>query len=274
MGSRGVSGPIVLDPMCGVGTYLLALAWLVERRGFSAGAAAPRFPLPRIVGMDAEAQSVEQAALNARRSGAAWMPSFVMASSLALPIDNCSVDLIVVDPPWGHRHATHAYVKRYFLHWAREWVRVLRPGGVVLVVTICAKLFETQVVPQLRGGLVISESLHFDNKGFSQCRLYTLQKPLGSDAAVPNETRSQISGAAAAERPDLAQAPSEESNGSKPPESQPHIFGRVHAGSDPVKRHAGWGSGCHRATCLSTVAALLVTAGVFLKAHPAKWTRT
>merc|ERR1712032_1782909 len=69
-------------------------------------------------------------------------------------------------------------VKRYFLKWTREWARVLKPGGFALVVTICCQHFETQVVGKMHGRLVIEEAVQFDNKGFTQCRLYTVRKPL------------------------------------------------------------------------------------------------
>ena len=59
-----------------------------------------------------------------------------------------------------------------------EWARVLKPGGVALVITICKKVLEDNVLPGLRGQLVLEEARQFDNKGWTVCRMYTVRKPL------------------------------------------------------------------------------------------------
>eukprot|EP00435_Cladocopium_sp_Y103_P013159 s691_g3.t1 len=50
-------------------------------------------------------------------------------SNRSLPLKSDFFDLIVVDPPWGQRHSSHAYVKHHLYAWAREWARLLKPGG-------------------------------------------------------------------------------------------------------------------------------------------------
>jgi len=152
-----------LDPMCGVGTYLLALHCVTVERGLAA----------ELLGVDADAESVALA----RRNGTSGI-AFLRGSSAALPLRDGSIDLVLVDPPWGQRHASHSYVKRLMPRWAREWTRVLRPGGVLIVVTICSSFFEGQVLRplELRGVLWLEEALQFDNKGWTQCKLYVARR--------------------------------------------------------------------------------------------------
>ncbi|CAE7634752.1 ylbC [Symbiodinium sp. CCMP2456] len=52
-------------------------------------------------------------------------------------------------------------------------------GGVALVVTICTKHFENQVLQymQKEGRLILEDDTPFDNKGWTQCKVYTLRKP-------------------------------------------------------------------------------------------------
>eukprot|EP00927_Polykrikos_kofoidii_P040277 TRINITY_DN34465_c0_g1_i1.p1 TRINITY_DN34465_c0_g1~~TRINITY_DN34465_c0_g1_i1.p1 ORF type:complete len:617 (+),score=90.41 TRINITY_DN34465_c0_g1_i1:77-1852(+) len=175
----GRASPInVLDPMCGVGTYLLAFRWLLAHRPLPPG----RFGAVHLTGVDSDSEAVrfftDNAAAGAAARGAPL--TAMIGSSIRLPLRDASVDLVLVDPPWGMRHQTHAYVKHYFPRWAREWARVLRPGGVAIVVTICKKVFEEQVMsPLVRKGLLVLESAtQFDNKGWTVCRLYVVRKPL------------------------------------------------------------------------------------------------
>eukprot|EP00746_Dinoflagellata_sp_MGD_P146883 gnl/MRDRNA2_/MRDRNA2_79299_c0_seq4.p1 gnl/MRDRNA2_/MRDRNA2_79299_c0~~gnl/MRDRNA2_/MRDRNA2_79299_c0_seq4.p1 ORF type:complete len:132 (+),score=25.34 gnl/MRDRNA2_/MRDRNA2_79299_c0_seq4:94-489(+) len=107
--------------------------------------------------------------------------SFLQAMSDALPITSSSIDLIVVDPPWGQRHSMHSTVKKLFPRWAKEWARVLRPGGTAIIVTICAQLV-SQVFQQMHaraqrngekeGYLELQEVVNFNNKGWTMCKLY------------------------------------------------------------------------------------------------------
>jgi len=175
---------LVLDPMCGVGTYLFAIRWALARHGMTSS---------EFLGVDAETESLAHAATNAAIAGApkapgdqgenhlhGQLPHFILGSSRRLPLRSNSVDLIVADPPWGQRHANHAYVKHHLLFWAREWSRVLRPEGIALVLTICSKHFESQVMRFLakEGLLEIEATYPFDNKGWTQCKLYTIQASL------------------------------------------------------------------------------------------------
>lgn len=166
----------IMDPMCGVGTYILAMRWVLERRS---GASA------ELLGLDVDEESVWRLWQNAQATdcmdqcGAQRHVVPLRGSSLRLPVRSNSIDLIIVDPPWGQRHGAHTSVKQGFPKWAREWARVLKPGGFALVVTICKKVFENQVMPPLqqKGLLELEEAVQFNNKGWTVCRLYTIRKP-------------------------------------------------------------------------------------------------
>eukprot|EP00439_Symbiodinium_sp_Y106_P069590 s472_g12.t1 len=53
---------------------------------------------------------------------------------------------------------------------------------VALVVTICTKHFENQVLQfmQKEGRLILEDDTPFDNKGWTQCKVYILRKPLAT----------------------------------------------------------------------------------------------
>merc|ERR1711879_389143 len=125
---------------------------------------------------DVEETSVTRAydnALLVPRKFVAPQPTFLLGSSSTLPLCDCSVDLLIVDPPWGQRHCTATYVKKYIISWALEWIRVLKIDGVAIIVTIMSSLIEAQVLPALQAsGVHLEDVLHFDNKGWTQCRMY------------------------------------------------------------------------------------------------------
>jgi len=160
--------------MCGVGTYLLAMRWVLAHRAHLA------LPGAELLGVDSDAESAGLLQLNAGRTVGVWPLAVLQGSSTALPLRDSSADLIIVDPPWGQRHSSHYYVKKSFPRWAREWARVLKPGGSAVVVTICKRVFEENVLPPLQnlGLLELVESAQFDNKGWTVCRLYVVRKPL------------------------------------------------------------------------------------------------
>eukprot|EP00405_Crypthecodinium_cohnii_P058703 CAMPEP_0206626258 /NCGR_PEP_ID=MMETSP0325_2-20121206/65196_1 /ASSEMBLY_ACC=CAM_ASM_000347 /TAXON_ID=2866 /ORGANISM="Crypthecodinium cohnii, Strain Seligo" /LENGTH=467 /DNA_ID=CAMNT_0054150543 /DNA_START=55 /DNA_END=1454 /DNA_ORIENTATION=- len=163
----------ILDPMCGVGTYLIALRWVLQQRGLDS-----QHP-SELIGVDLDAGSLAHMWENVETFGNCQPCTAILGSSSRLPLKSDSVDLIVADPPWGQRHSSHQYVKHNFRKWVAEWARVLRPGGRAVIVTICKKVFEDQVMPPLQqqGLLELEENIQFDNKGWTVCRLYVVRKP-------------------------------------------------------------------------------------------------
>eukprot|EP00434_Breviolum_minutum_P041412 symbB.v1.2.036836.t1/scaffold5293.1/size28761/4 len=59
-------------------------------------------------------------------------------------------------------------------------------AALVQVVTICSKHFEGQVMAflQKENRLILEESVPFDNKGWTQCKLYITRKPLDAASEV------------------------------------------------------------------------------------------
>lgn len=178
---------VTADPMCGVGTFLLALRWVLLRA--AAGRQTLSYSAVELLGSDADAAAVEQARANAKDDHAEGSVEINFANeSVSEWADRMQkrggVDLVIVDPPWGQRHSNFSQVMKNMNAWARDWARALKPGGVALVVTIRTKQFEKEVVDNLqyRNLLWLEEAVQFDNKGYAQCKLYVLRQPGPSDA--------------------------------------------------------------------------------------------
>ena len=111
------------DPMCGVGTCLFALQYFVSThlQGVDAD----------FIGSDTSEPSIAQARANLARlhlDGGSFTFAHCAAEDVgragAMPLNG--VDLVLVDPPWGHRHGNFADIARRTPAWARQWVAILR----------------------------------------------------------------------------------------------------------------------------------------------------
>jgi 23S rRNA G2445 N2-methylase RlmL len=110
-------GQTVVDPMCGVGTILA-----------ETGAYADRFrgqPLA-VMGGDVEFAAVRAAALNLRRLGAPFVAQW---DARRLPLADAGVDQIISNPPFGKQLSSPGEIGPLYRAMAREYDRVLRPGG-------------------------------------------------------------------------------------------------------------------------------------------------
>ena len=107
-------------------------------------------------------------------------PSFIVANSLTLPHRSNLFDIIIVDPPWGHRHGKHHTVMKNQFRWMNEWVRVLKVGGLLGMVTIRTKqvLHDYNIHFSQGRGLELIEQLQFNNSGVRQCCYFVFKKVL------------------------------------------------------------------------------------------------
>lgn len=115
-------GMVLLDSFCGAGTILAEQLELGRQRHLEA----------TLIGCDQDAHAVHCAGENLQRLGAV---SLVRADARALPLASESVDRIVSNPPFGKQLSSMEEIGPLYQSAAREWGRVLKPGGraVVLV---------------------------------------------------------------------------------------------------------------------------------------------
>ncbi len=110
-------GMTILDPMCGAGTILAeAIAVANSRRGEPV----------RVIGGDLDANAVFVASQNLQRMGPLEL---LRLDARALPLASESVDRIISNPPFGKQLSTPEEVGPLYEAAAREWNRVLKPGG-------------------------------------------------------------------------------------------------------------------------------------------------
>merc|ERR1712046_288611 len=93
------------------------------------------------------------------------------------------------------------------IKWTREWARVLKPGGFAVVVTITTTFFETQVLKPLehKGLCCLEDFVQFDNKGWTQCRLYTVRR-LGVPGSASCEKSSEPTDFVTASQSELSES--------------------------------------------------------------------
>jgi 23S rRNA G2445 N2-methylase RlmL len=129
-------GSIVLDPMCGAGTLLaehlvLARTW----RGMAA---------PPALGGDIEFGAVRAASVNLRRLGPAQLCRW---DATRLPLPDAAVDRVNSNPPFGKQLGDPAGVAALYRRAIPEFDRVLKPGGVVVLLVSDAPALKAAVRP-------------------------------------------------------------------------------------------------------------------------------
>jgi len=117
--SEPVAGEFCVDPMCGGGTVLIERA-----------VCGPAL----LAGGDLFAHPV---AMTARNLEAAAAPATLFRwDARALPLATESVDKIISNPPWGRRAGSHTANRHIYPGLVRELARVLRVGGVAVVLSL------------------------------------------------------------------------------------------------------------------------------------------
>ncbi len=120
---------VVLDPMCGAGTLLAERLMVAQQMR---GGCAP------VWGGDVDFSAVRAAAVNLRRLGPALLAQW---DATRLPLVSATVDRLVSNPPFGKQLSSPDAVGPLYHAMLREYDRVLRPGGVaVLIVSAAAAL--------------------------------------------------------------------------------------------------------------------------------------
>jgi hypothetical protein len=110
---------VVLDPFCGAGTILIERAHL------------GRYAM--LMGSDRDSAALAAARINV---GARYKPiQLENWDAGALPLGDASVNKIVTNMPWGLRYGSHGENRKLYPQWMREFARVLKRGGVMVMLT-------------------------------------------------------------------------------------------------------------------------------------------
>lgn len=110
-------GMTVIDPMCGAGTILAEALDVAGRR---------RGDPVRVFGGDIDPNAVFVAAQNVEKLGRV---SLARWDGTRLPLAAASADRVVCNPPFGKQLSSPEEVGPLYQAAAREWDRVLKPGG-------------------------------------------------------------------------------------------------------------------------------------------------
>ena len=127
--SRPQPDDVFLDPMCGAGTILIERAHAGRYR--------------QLLGGDSDPRAVEAAQANI---GPRYQPiELRLWDARSLPLAEGSVSAIVTNLPFGRQVGTATENRALYPALLAEWVRVLRPGGRLVVLTSDAHLLRRTV---------------------------------------------------------------------------------------------------------------------------------
>jgi len=110
---------VVLDPLCGAGTVLIERAQL------------GRYKL--LIGSDRDDSALAAAQTNI---GPRYKPIELRPwDAAALPLHDGNVNKVITNLPWGMRHGSHEENRRAYPRIVAELKRVVRPGGLIVMLT-------------------------------------------------------------------------------------------------------------------------------------------
>jgi len=150
-------GETFLDPMCGAGTVLV-------ERGSIASAGL-------LLGADRDTEVLRLAGRNLR--SAEVSASLLVSEGRHIPLSSGSVDKIVCNMPWGRRVGSHRANRRLYPAFLAEAVRVLRPGGRMVLLSLEKRLMDATL--QADDDLVLDET-HRVNTGGLIPSIYALSR--------------------------------------------------------------------------------------------------
>jgi tRNA (guanine6-N2)-methyltransferase len=117
--SEPASDDIVLDPMCGAGTVLIERAHLGRYQ--------------QLIGGDSDRVSLAAARENV---GPRYKPiEFHLWDATSIGLETASVTKVISNLPWGMRHGSHAENRRLYPSLIEEFRRVVRPRGLIVMLT-------------------------------------------------------------------------------------------------------------------------------------------
>ena len=109
----------MLDPFCGAGTILIERAHL------------GRYAM--LLGSDRDGAALAAARENV---GERYKPIRLENwDAAALPLEDAGVTKIVTNLPWGERYGSHGENRKLYPIWIREFTRVLKRGGLMVLLT-------------------------------------------------------------------------------------------------------------------------------------------
>jgi tRNA (guanine6-N2)-methyltransferase len=109
----------LLDPFCGTGTIL------IERAHFG------RYRM--LLGSDRDPEALRAASENI---GPRYKPLELHSwDATTIPLADGSIDKIVTNLPWGMRHGSRGENRRLYPRFITEFLRLVRPGGLIVMLT-------------------------------------------------------------------------------------------------------------------------------------------
>ena len=125
----------VLDPMCGAGTILAEAIALCEQR---------RMRDVKYWGGDIDPNAIFCTQQNLGNRGE---NKIVRWDAMELPLSGESVDRIICNPPFGKQLSSPELIPDLYMDCAKEWDRVLRPGGRAVLLVAEQDELRTAVKP-------------------------------------------------------------------------------------------------------------------------------
>lgn len=138
-------GHVVLDPMCGAATIPIEVARVQ--------------PGARIIAADISPSEIDRAQRNVER--AAVDVELHQWDAREIPLPDASVDRIICDLPFGRRVGSPIRNRHLYPPVMRAMARVLRPGGLAVLLTLERRLMQKQIDREPRWRLARGGRVHF-----------------------------------------------------------------------------------------------------------------